>query len=186
MISLLINHIISASKFSCYPQYSLNGCFSCFSHDPNIDCGYCGSVMSCLPGKPDGSTDPRCDNSTWVYAEQYCDDTFCSKFQTKRTCKYPCVYSRFHGCIYNVEYQIHTSQLTLIALIIVSISFGLLFTIVIIWALCYWRRYDCSATCYEMLKNNYVLVPIDELERMQNIHLDDIPTPDDFEDMTID
>ena len=181
MLVLLIKSSFSATaKLSCYPQYSANGCMTCHSHDQTIDCGYCGSVMSCLPGGPEGSTDKRCDNNTWIYSEQYCDDNFCSKFKTRRDCKYPCAYSWIHGCVYNVEYQLHASQLTLFALIFVCVVFGVILVIVIIWACCWWKRYDCSSTCYEMMKRNYVLVPVKELNRMQNINLDDIPDPSHF------
>ena len=176
MLPIIVKTTLAA-KLSCYPQYSANGCFTCNSHDEHVDCGYCGSVMSCLPGGPTGSTDSRCDNSTWVYSYQYCDDTFCSKFKTRRDCKYPCAYSRIHGCMYNVEYQIHASNLTLFTLIFICISFGVLFVIVITWACCYWKHYNCSATCYEMMRRNYVLIPIEELDHMRNIRLDEIPSP---------
>ena len=165
------------ARLVCYPQYSSDGCITCHSHDPNIDCGYCGSVMSCLPGDSLGSFDKRCDNNTWHYSSSYCTDEFCSSFTSKRDCKYPCAYSRIKGCIYNIEYHNYTSQMTLIALIIVCILSFIILLIVIIWAYCFWKKYNCSDVCHDMLTQKYVLIPTEQIEQMKHINLNDIPSP---------
>ena len=158
---------IILSKLSCFPQYSQNGCFSCHSHDDSIDCGYCSSIMSCVPRN-------ECSNESWHYLNEYCDDKFCSSFTSKRDCKYPCAYSRIKGCIYNVEYEIYTSKLTSIALIIVSLVSFLILSIVCAWP-CYTINY------YDMVTiNPYVMIGADQLKRMQQINLDEIPTPAKF------
>lgn len=174
LITLLIQS--TTSKAVCYPYYSPNGCFTCQSHE-DVNCGYCSSVMSCLPGDATGPVNAQCNSSNWFFDKSYCSDAFCSSFKTRRDCKYPCAYSRLRGCIYNVEYQIHISQMTNIALCIVCGIMIIILGIIIYQAVKFYKFYKCSTVARSMLKNNYVLVPIEEIQRMKNINLDEIPSP---------
>ena len=171
--------ILLSLKLTCYQQYSQNGCFSCHSHDESIDCGYCGSIMSCIPGNERGSLYNECSNESWSYLNEYCDDKFCSSFKSKRDCKYPCAYSRIKGCIYNVEYRIYTSKMTLISLIIVSIISFLILIVVFIWACCVLNRHSL------INPNSYMVLTQEQLDEMKQIRLDEIPSPTRFK-QTID
>ena len=166
--------IFISSKLSCYPQYSQNGCFSCHSHDDSVDCGYCGSIMSCIPGNEYGPLNNKCPNESWYYLDEYCDDKFCSSFTSKRDCKYPCAYSRIKGCIYNVEYRIYASKMTVIALIIVSILSLLILIIISIWVYYTLKQYS------SIHPDPYILLTFDQLNKMKQINLDEIPSPNHF------
>lgn len=133
--------------------------------------------MSCLPGDLNGAFNSKCETKDWSFNKSYCDNEFCSKFTSKRDCKYPCSYSRLKGCMFNVEYQIHVSELNLIAQIVCFVLMLIILLVVIVQLIVFYKFYRCSLTYRDLLKRNYSVIPMEQLERLTRINLDDIPAP---------
>ena len=77
-------------------------------------------MLSCLPGNAAGPFSSYCNASSWFFEDKYCSNAFCKSFKTKRDCKYPCMYSKIHGCLYNIDYQIHVTNLNIVCMSIMS------------------------------------------------------------------
>lgn len=133
----------------CYPQYDTNGCITCKSHVPTESCGYCIPILSCSN---------ECTNSSeFIKAKEYCSNEFCKSFSTKRDCKYPCSYSRIHGCMMNIDFQLHSSWLNIVSIVFTSI--GLLIA--------------CTISTWKL-----VVMSINNKKEIKFIDtLDDIPSP---------